>query len=167
MSVISFRHLHNVSTIGSGSVKFKVYAPYQLPQLATPQNVSASGTTVSWDAVANAESYDVYVDNTLYENTTGSVTHTGETWLLNSILNGTLAEQSINFTSNNQSFVGIVASGNNPMAYSVKYKSSDGDIEVFQPRLGWVAGEEYRTITFETAPTGDLLTWLQANATKQ
>ena len=55
----------------SGSVKFKVYAPYQLPQLATPQNVSASGTTVSWDAVENAESYDVYVDNTLYENTIG------------------------------------------------------------------------------------------------
>ena len=55
----------------SGSVKFNVYAPYQLPQLATPQNVSVSGTTVSWDAVENAESYDVYVDNTLYENTTG------------------------------------------------------------------------------------------------
>ena len=58
----------------SGSVKFNVYAPYQLPQLATPQNVSASGTTVSWDEVANAESYDVYVDNTLYENTTGQNT---------------------------------------------------------------------------------------------
>lgn len=45
----------------------------QLPQLATPTNVSVSGTTVSWDEVANAESYDVYVDNTLYENTTGVV----------------------------------------------------------------------------------------------
>ena len=64
MSVISFRHLHNVSTIGSGSVKFKVYAPYQLPQLATPQNVSASGTTVSWGAVENATSYEVFADGT-------------------------------------------------------------------------------------------------------
>ena len=61
MSVISFRHLHNVSTIGSGSVKFKVYAP-QLPQLATPTNVSASGTTVSWDEVANATSYSILAD---------------------------------------------------------------------------------------------------------
>lgn len=43
----------------------------QLPQLATPTNVAISGTTVSWDAVENAESYDIYVDNTLYENTTG------------------------------------------------------------------------------------------------
>ena len=58
----------------SGSVKYKVYAPYQPPQLATPTNVSVSGTTVSWDEVANAESYDVYVDNTLYENTTGQNT---------------------------------------------------------------------------------------------
>lgn len=62
MSVISFRHLHNVSTIGSGSVKFKVYAPYQLPQLSTPQNVSASGTTVSWTAVENATSYKILAD---------------------------------------------------------------------------------------------------------
>ena len=64
MSEISFRHLHNVSTIGSGSVKFKVYAPYQLPQLATPQNVSASGTTVSWTAVENATSYEIFADGT-------------------------------------------------------------------------------------------------------
>lgn len=27
--------------------------------------------------------------------------------------------------------------------------------------------EAYRTITFDTEPTGDLLTWLQANATPQ
>ena len=58
----------------SGSVKYNVYEPYQLPQLATPTNVSVSGTTVSWDAVENATSYDVYVDNTLYENTTGQNT---------------------------------------------------------------------------------------------
>ena len=33
-------------------------------------------------------------------------------------------------------------------------------------RNGW-RGEEYRTITFDELPTGDLLTWLQANATPQ
>lgn len=93
---------------------------------------------------------------------------TGETWLLNSTLNGTFAEQSINFTSDNTNFVAMVASGNNPMAYSLKYKTSDSlYTEVFQPQLGWVAGEAYRTITFETAPTGDLLTWLQTNGKKQ
>ena len=33
-------------------------------------------------------------------------------------------------------------------------------------RNGW-QGEVYRTITFDELPTGDLLTWLQANATPQ
>lgn len=39
-------------------------------KLAAPV-VTASDTTVTWDAVTNAESYDVYVDGELYENTTG------------------------------------------------------------------------------------------------
>lgn len=32
---------------------------------------TAADTTVTWDAITNAESYDVYVDGELYENTTG------------------------------------------------------------------------------------------------
>lgn len=39
-------------------------------KLAAPV-VTAADTTVTWDAVTNAESYDVYVDGELYENTTG------------------------------------------------------------------------------------------------
>ena len=39
-------------------------------KLATPV-VTASDTTVTWEAITNAESYDVYVDGELYENTTG------------------------------------------------------------------------------------------------
>lgn len=40
-------------------------------KLATPQNVTANGTTVSWDAVQNATNYDVYADDTVL---LGSVT---------------------------------------------------------------------------------------------
>lgn len=39
-------------------------------KLAAPV-VTAADTTVTWDAITNAESYDVYVDGELYENTTG------------------------------------------------------------------------------------------------
>lgn len=39
-------------------------------KLAAPV-ATAANTTVTWDAVANAESYDIYVDGELYENTTG------------------------------------------------------------------------------------------------
>ena len=39
-------------------------------KLAAPV-ATAADTTVSWEAVTSAESYDVYVDGELYENTTG------------------------------------------------------------------------------------------------
>lgn len=39
-------------------------------KLAAPI-ATAADTTVTWDAITNAESYDVYVDGELYENTTG------------------------------------------------------------------------------------------------
>ena len=44
----------------TGPVTITVVA--SLPQLATPQNVSADGTTVSWDEVENATSYAVLAD---------------------------------------------------------------------------------------------------------
>lgn len=44
----------------TGPVTITVVA--SLPQLATPQNVSADGTMVSWDAVENATSHAVLAD---------------------------------------------------------------------------------------------------------
>ena len=44
-------------------------------KLAAPV-ATASDTTVTWEAIDNAESYDVYVDGELYENVTGGVTLT-------------------------------------------------------------------------------------------
>lgn len=41
-------------------------------KLAAPV-ATAADTTVTWDAITNAESYDVYVDGELYENTTGAI----------------------------------------------------------------------------------------------
>lgn len=38
-------------------------------KLATPQNVSATGTVVTWNSVTNATSYAVYVDYSLYATT--------------------------------------------------------------------------------------------------
>ena len=108
----------------SGSVKFKVYAPYQ---------------PIS----------------------------TGETWVLNDHL-GTneLSFTSVNFTSNQIAFEGIsrTRTGYDDV---LAYRGFDkiNTIECYIDS-SWV-DEAYRTITFETAPTGELLTWLQSNATKQ
>lgn len=46
---------------------------YGLPQLATPQNVTADGTTVSWDAVENATSYEIFADGKSIGTTDGGV----------------------------------------------------------------------------------------------
>lgn len=152
----------------SGSVKYKVYAPYQIPQLATPTNVSVSGTTVSWDEVANAESYDVYVDNTLYENTTGAVTPTGETWVLNDDITQKLTKQVINFASDGRDFDSIECeSYREDMTPVPYYRIFYGTTAVYYHAVGGWETPAYKTITFETAPTGELLTWLQSNGTKQ
>lgn len=158
---IVFKHRYRLdSLIGTGAVKFRPYTVASpLPQLATPQNVTADGTVVSWDAVENATSYEVLADGT----SIGTVENeSGETWLLNENPNAsTLPNTSINFTSNEMSFSSIrySSSPDNPAAilYGDTYAWSTGV---------WIS-EAFRTVTFETAPTGDLLTWLQSNATKQ
>ena len=60
----TFKHFFDAGTIGSGTVKFRHYS--QRVQLATPQNVAASGTTVSWGAVENATSYEILVSGSSF-----------------------------------------------------------------------------------------------------
>lgn len=79
----------------------------------------------------------------------------------------------VNFTSNGESFDQIQLSHGEPpydlytkMTY-INSTTSTNKV-VFNGSNAWESyGEAYRTITFETAPTGDLLAWLQANATPQ
>ena len=46
----------------------------KITQLATPQNVTADGTTVSWDAVENAKSYAVLADGSEIGTVEGAAT---------------------------------------------------------------------------------------------
>lgn len=55
----------------TANVSVTITAIQSLPTLATPQNVSIDGTTLSWDEVENATSYDIYADGTLIGNTEG------------------------------------------------------------------------------------------------
>lgn len=88
----------------------------------------------------------------------------GETWILNSsITDFTLGNITINFTSNNENFIQFFANSGR-----LGYAKDGGDTIVVLGRGAPTENYEiYKTITFETAPTGDLLTWLQANAVKQ
>lgn len=94
---------------------------------------------------------------------------TGETWLLNSTLTNSAADFTVGFVSNGVSYSRMARD----------YKSLAGEVQSndlvyyeeptpqFVYDNGSWADEAYRTITFAIAPTGDLLTWLQANGTKQ
>lgn len=76
MAVIFKHRYKSDSLIGTGTYKFRPYTVASpLPQLATPQNVSADGTTVSWDEVENATSYAVLADGNEIGTVEGAVQH--------------------------------------------------------------------------------------------
>ena len=89
----------------------------------------------------------------------------GETWLLNDF-NGNLTasaiDVSISFVSNQNNYNRFRCVKSNPINTGIYYD----DTQIWNSTDDYIS-EAYRTITFATAPTGDLLTWLQANGTKQ
>lgn len=143
----------------------------QLPQLSTPTGLTIDGTTLSWDEVENAESYDVYADDTvLLGNTTGGAVSSGETWVLNSSLDETTLESmSANFTSNGTRYAKLSRTylDQRIKLDTAHYFTTDNDqVDVYIDTL-WT-NQAYRTITFDEPVTDTtLLTWLQANGTKQ
>lgn len=82
-----------------------------------------------------------------------------ETWVLNETLALTSNTFSANFTANNSTYTEIWMS-DRELAYG------DSSNVVYATKGGWI-DEANKTLTFATAPTGDLLTWLQANGTEQ
>lgn len=116
--------------------------------------------------IGENEVLKAYMGETLvYEKPSSS----GETWLLNESLidttSGTGFNVSIGFTSNNDTFTSIsllLRAGRDGV--QLEYGSTTTYNSIIGS--GWT-NQAYRTVTFATPPTGDLLTWLQANAVKQ
>lgn len=82
-----------------------------------------------------------------------------ETWVLNTTVTVPSSLFQVSFTSNGKSWRGIGGQDQHLM-YIGDYSSTD----VYYN--GWT-NSAYRTLVFDTTPTGDLLTWLQANGQKQ
>ena len=87
-----------------------------------------------------------------------------------------LSKQTISFTSNGETFTGLELETDGyviNLFYYGTVSSSNKLVAAFTPpdgetSLHWLEENSvYKTITFNESPTGDLLTWLQANATKQ
>ena len=115
------------------------------------------GTT---DALAWPDGYKTAIDSI----------HSGaakETWVIKSDAGGEFATTQISFTSNGQKFTSIGA--NIDYGPIVLYYDNT-EIAGYEPGTGlWYEfnDEAYRKLTFDTPPTGALLTWLQSNAVKQ
>lgn len=105
----------------------------------------------------------------------GGGSSTSETWVLNNIVDTSKKfTYSVSFVSNGITYSSISVSGRpapgvGGMSYDLNYGGTtilSGDAG---GTFGLVGGEKqiYRKLIFSTPPTGDLLTWLQANGVKQ
>lgn len=154
-----------------------------LPKLDAPTNLSVSDDTLSFDSVENAEQYEVLAGS----NSIGTYAPvTSETWVLNETL--TIPSGTTDF--NNTEF----KYGGQLREYPIKsirleefedgrvtaYKVSGKEVPLYDDigtsfdlystgggATGWNNYGETNIWTFSIPPTGDLLTWLQANGTKQ
>ena len=117
--------------------------------------------------------YNILKGRTLIDGTGWDITfQNGYTWVINddsALLDSlTNVKADIKFVSNGESFDGLVCSQDR--RYSVIfYVTGATKKRVWDSDGGWagVSSQAYRTITFDEEPSGDLLTWLQANATPQ
>lgn len=93
----------------------------------------------------------------------------GETWVINETPNlpgrDVVIEAEIRFETNDNTFSKFVVGGKMSLWRGVWY--DDGCVwDPLDVEDAWI-NDAYRTVTFYEALTGDLLTWLQANAVKQ
>lgn len=94
----------------------------------------------------------------------------GETWLIGEKASIYSFDFNVPFTSNNTQYVKL-ESWFNVNTYYLRYYESINPVYkttvyTYDYENGNWTDEAYRTITFDTAPTGDLLKWLQINAVK-
>lgn len=84
-----------------------------------------------------------------------------------------LAKTNISFASGGAKFVALEVFTDGIVIWLKYYSTANSVIEVgsFEPGMGedkfYWPNSTYKKLTFDTPPTGALLTWLQSNATKQ
>ena len=88
----------------------------------------------------------------------------GKTWRFNDVISCWEGMTwNVNFVALGYPCTSIYSTYNNNLFYTTP---SLGSFMARDAAGNW-NGEEYRTVTFDEPPTGDFLTWLQANATPQ
>ena len=92
-----------------------------------------------------------------------------ETWVIKSDAAGVFATTQISFTSNGQKFTSIGADYDAGSFVILRYDNNEvAGYDIAGGGAGFeFENDAYRKLTFDTPPTGDLLTWLQTNAALQ
>lgn len=117
--------------------------------------------------MVNGTVYNILKGRTLIEGTGYDIAFEetiGKTWRFNDVISCWEGMTwNVNFVALGYPCTSIYSTYNNNLLYTTP---SLGSIMARDAAGNW-NGEEYRTVTFDDPPTGDFLTWLQANATPQ
>lgn len=147
-----------VATVGG------LVAPSQAPSVIEFVGIDSTGAQVRIQVDTN----DFEIDGSTSPYTLKKKQATGgETWLLNNQLSiaGTNSFD-INFSSKNENYNKFVLKKNEITGVVLEYQLNTESFTPVYDNGNWL-DEAYKTVIFETEPTGVLLLWLQANAVKQ
>ena len=156
----------------------KVTVTTNVPTASAVEEVATAAAMDALLVEANVGKYYKFTGTTDSNYTNGDIylveggaVSSGETWVLNETLKGepyglyNEYATTIDFTSNGENFIKIGVDNDHSTNPWIRYYTNSTENLVYS--YGKWSNTAYRTLTFATAPTGDLLTWLQANGTKQ
>lgn len=119
--------------------------------------------------LVNGTVYNILKGRTLIGGTGYDITFAPDvslTWYFNETIDVSISRNFvINFLSGGLSCQTLQVG--DTFGYLVYYSGGTAYRAYSSHSYSWYNGTNYRTITFDEAPSGDLLTWLQANATPQ
>ena len=156
----------------------KVTVTTNVPTASAVEEVATASAMDALLVEANVGKYYKFTGTTDSNYTNGDIylveggaVSSGETWVLNETLKGepyglyNEYATTIDFTSNGENFTKIGVDNDHSTNPWIRYYTNSTENLVYS--YGKWSNTAYRTITFAIPPTGDLLTWLQANGTKQ
>ena len=95
----------------------------------------------------------------------GSAT-SGKTWYFNDTIDKCLIAKNVNFKSKGGAYVKFVEEKSGPFDRLMYYRYGGGSTTVYNYKNSTWRDEGYRTIVLDEPATGDVLAFLEANATK-